>query len=65
MLPQWVPISTPVYGKNHDKTCEFCDYAAVCANRLSIEPRVIVPITDSEALSAIRKENGNGKALDK
>ena len=55
----------PVDGKNHDKTCEFCDYAVVCANRLSVEPRVIVPMTDSEALSAIRKENGNGKALDK
>ncbi|MBQ3471380.1 MAG: PD-(D/E)XK nuclease family protein, partial [Clostridia bacterium] len=23
----------PVNGKNHDKTCEYCDYRAVCMNR--------------------------------
>lgn len=22
--------ANPVYGKNHDKTCEFCDYRSVC-----------------------------------
>ncbi|MBQ9516738.1 MAG: PD-(D/E)XK nuclease family protein [Eubacterium sp.] len=38
----------PVNGKNHDKTCEYCDYRAVCMNRRE------VPVRETEELDNAR-----------
>ena len=46
----------PIHGKNHDKTCEFCDYASVCANRRSIKNREIDALKDEEVLEILKEE---------
>ncbi len=46
----------PIQGKNHDKTCEFCDYASVCANRRSIKNREIDALKDEEVLEILKEE---------
>lgn len=46
----------PINGKNHDKTCEFCDYSSVCANRRIIENRVMDDLTDEEVLERLKEE---------
>lgn len=46
----------PIHGKNHDKTCEFCDYASVCANRRSIKSRVMDEFKDEDVLERLKEE---------
>ncbi len=46
----------PINGKNHDKTCEFCDYSAVCANRRIIETREMKDLKDDEVIAALKEE---------
>ena len=46
----------PINGKNHDKTCEYCDYSSVCANRRIIENREMDDLTDEEVLERLLKE---------
>lgn len=46
----------PINGKNHDKTCEYCDYASVCANRRIIENREMDDLTDEEVLERLKEE---------
>ncbi|MCH5316372.1 MAG: PD-(D/E)XK nuclease family protein [Eubacterium sp.] len=47
----------PINGKNHDKTCEFCDYSDVCANRRMIENREIeVFDDDADAMNKLKEE---------
>ncbi len=45
----------PIDGKNHDKTCEFCDYADVCANKKYINKREIIAVDDSKVISALEE----------
>lgn len=46
----------PINGKNHDKTCEFCDYASVCASRRMIENREAEDLSDEEVLKKLKEE---------
>lgn len=46
----------PINGKNHDKTCEFCDYSSVCANRRIIENRIMEELSDSAVLEKLKEE---------
>lgn len=46
----------PINGKNHDKTCEFCDYSSVCASRRSIENRETEELSDEEVLKKLKEE---------
>ncbi|MDE6110427.1 MAG: PD-(D/E)XK nuclease family protein, partial [Eubacterium sp.] len=46
----------PINGKSHDKTCEYCDYASVCANRRIIENRETEELSDEEVLERLLKE---------
>lgn len=46
----------PINGKNHDKTCEFCDYSSVCANRRMIEKREMLEFTDDEVIKILKEE---------
>lgn len=45
----------PINGKNHDKTCEFCDYSAVCANRIMIEKREMQDFSDNEVIEILKE----------
>ena len=46
----------PVNGKNHDRTCEFCDYKAVCMNRKEIKQREIPDMNNAEVMDEINRE---------
>lgn len=45
----------PVNGSGHDKTCEFCDYNAVCLNRREISKREMKEF-DNDKVKEILKE---------
>ncbi|MBQ7203554.1 MAG: PD-(D/E)XK nuclease family protein [Eubacterium sp.] len=44
----------PVNGKNHDKTCDFCDYKSVCKNRREINKKELETLDNSQALSIMK-----------
>lgn len=46
----------PINGKSHDKTCEFCDYSAVCANRRIVESRDMQELKDDEVIKLLKEE---------
>lgn len=46
----------PINGKDHDKTCDFCDYASVCANKRFIKTRDMDEIKDSDVLEILKEE---------
>ena len=46
----------PVQAKDHDKTCEYCDFASVCAFKKSVTPRTYDDQTDSAVLAELEKE---------
>lgn len=46
----------PIHGKNHDKTCDFCDYSAVCANRRIINNREMQEFSDEEVIEILKEE---------
>ncbi|MBD5083107.1 MAG: hypothetical protein HDT34_02935 [Clostridiales bacterium] len=46
----------PINGKNHDKTCEFCDYSSVCANRRILENREMEELSEEEVLEYLKEE---------
>ena len=46
----------PVNGKGHDKTCEFCDYGAVCKNRRELTPREIDELKNDEVIELLKEE---------
>lgn len=47
----------PVNGKNHDKTCEFCDYADVCMNRKEIAVREIEELNEEQVLNKLKQDS--------
>ena len=51
----------PIDGKNHNRTCEFCDYSAVCQNRREIQKKELAELSDIDALQIIAKESENAK----
>lgn len=46
----------PINGTNHDKTCEFCDYSSVCANRRIIENRETEDLSDDDVMKILKEE---------
>ena len=46
----------PVFGKNHDKTCEWCDYRSVCGREADGVFRYLQKRSHSEALTALEEE---------
>ena len=46
----------PINGTNHDRTCEFCDYSAVCSGRRMIENREIQDLSDEKVLEILKEE---------
>ena len=49
----------PVNGKNHDKTCEFCDYSSVCLLRKEIFSRELFECDNEQALIELQKEEND------
>lgn len=47
----------PVNGKNHDSTCDFCDYGDVCMNRKGISVREIEDMSEERVLSRLREND--------
>lgn len=52
----------PVKNKNHKKTCEYCDYADVCAGKRNIEFRITPDFTDSEVKELLVKEYADNES---
>ena len=46
----------PINGKNHDKTCEFCDYRDVCKNRIEIQKREMLTLSNEEVFFQLKEE---------
>jgi len=46
----------PINGKHHDKTCAFCDYSSVCANRKVINVREMNELSDEEVIEILKGE---------
>lgn len=47
----------PINGKNHDKTCEFCDYSYVCAGRRAVQNREMeIFENDEEVMKKLKEE---------
>ena len=46
----------PINGKNHDKTCEYCDYSFVCSNRRSVPNREIEIFDDEAVMNKLKEE---------
>ena len=53
-------MQNPIDGKNHDKTCEFCDYSDICRNRTEIQKREMTDMNNDEVLSALKEEFDSG-----
>lgn len=51
----------PIDGKDHDKTCEYCDYSDVCANRKYIDYREMESLKDAEVISALEEVQDSEK----
>ncbi len=49
----------PVFGKNHDKTCEFCDYSDICKNRKEIFVRELAEKNRNEVLEQLKEEQAD------
>lgn len=49
----------PANGTNHDKTCEFCDFSDVCANRKELFARELIEKGDSEVLEELKEEQAD------
>lgn len=54
----------PVKNKNHKSTCDFCDYADVCANVKCINNRIIPDMTDNEVKEILVKEYTDNATVD-
>ncbi|MGN0531888.1 MAG: PD-(D/E)XK nuclease family protein [Eubacterium sp.] len=46
----------PVNGTNHDHTCDYCDYKAVCSNRVDIAKREIESLSNNDVISTLKEE---------
>ena len=46
----------PINGSHHDKTCEFCDYSSVCANRRIVNYREMSKYNDEDVLKLLEEE---------
>ena len=46
----------PVNGKHHDKTCEYCDYSAVCMNKKEIKCRELEELDNKQVMNLLKEE---------
>lgn len=53
----------PIDGKDHEHTCEYCDYGDVCASRKYINKREMKQMNDAEVISAL-EEVQDGEKMD-
>lgn len=49
-------MQNPINAKNHDKTCEYCDYTDVCMNRREIELSQAQDYSFDEVLSKLKED---------
>lgn len=49
----------PVDGKHHDKTCDYCDFRDVCANRREICHHQLDDIADSDVLKMLKGDEAD------
>ena len=55
----------PVFGKNHGRTCEWCDYRSVCQREEGGAFRYVQKHSHTEALTILEKEEqDDGAQLD-
>ncbi len=56
----------PVFGKNHDKTCEYCDFASVCCHEKNDGYRYVEFLNHSQCLAKLGGEEGeeDGERVD-
>ncbi|MBR3150033.1 MAG: PD-(D/E)XK nuclease family protein [Eubacterium sp.] len=47
-------MQNPVNGRHHDKTCDYCDYKAVCQNRKEINMKEIEQFDNAETLKILK-----------
>lgn len=52
-------MQNPVDGKNHDKTCEYCDYKTVCMNRREISSRILPELDNAQTLEKLKEGDHN------
>lgn len=55
---------SPVKNKNHKNTCDFCDYADVCANKKFIEFNQLSDLTDGQVKEILYKEYDDNASVD-
>lgn len=58
-LHNGIIAQNPADGKNHDLTCDFCDYYSVCSNRKEYSKRSLLQPDNDEVLEMLREENNN------
>lgn len=58
-LHKGIIAQNPAEGKNHDLTCEYCDYYSVCLNRKQYSKRTLLQPDNEEVLKMLREENCN------
>lgn len=49
-------MRNPINGKNHDKTCEFCDYSDVCMNFKEITQREMDEFSFDDVLNLLKED---------
>ncbi len=49
-------MQNPINAKNHDKTCEYCDYTDVCMNRKEIELTTLQDYSFDEVLLKLKED---------
>lgn len=49
-------MQNPINAKNHDKTCEYCDYTDVCMNRKEITVRQLEEFSFDDVLSKLKED---------
>ena len=56
--------AVPAFGKNYQKTCEYCDYKAICSYEDNIPVRELVD-TDLKSVIEALEKGGEADEMDK
>lgn len=54
----------PINNSDHDKTCEWCDYRDVCANRRALTKHEISSFTDKRVIEILESEENSDAEVD-
>jgi ATP-dependent helicase/nuclease subunit B len=60
-LHSGIILQNPVKGKNHDNTCEYCDYKTVCMNRREVNNRILDELDNNQTLEILKEGDDNAK----